>query len=206
LIDRTVRRIKDIPRRGLPELHPHPSTFDEEFGVETDRLVWLTNPASKNYAHGSRYQGCSPVSCRWAIDTAKIDTKKFWFIDVGCGKGRAMLVASRYEFPRLVGIDYSKKLCKIANDNLHKCDIPESRFEIVCTDATEFRFPNHDLFLYFYNPFDATVLHVVLENLRSAGNQVYIGFEGPGRSEPAKCEWLDLIAEGQNVVLYGKRN
>ncbi|HVZ82849.1 MAG TPA: class I SAM-dependent methyltransferase [Terracidiphilus sp.] len=205
MLDRTARRIAEIPRRGLPELRPHPSTFDEEFGVETDRMVWLTNPAAKNYAHGGRYQGCNPVSCRWLIDTSKIDTKDYWFVDIGCGKGRAMLVASRYEFPRLVGVEYSARLCRIARSNLHKCNVPDSRFEISCSDATEFRFPDQDLFVFFYNPFDATILRTVLENLRSVSGNYFVGYEGPGRGELEKYDWLSLAATGPNVVLYAKR-
>ncbi len=43
---RLGRRILDIPRKGFPVLHPKKDEcgFDEKYGVETSKLVWLTNP------------------------------------------------------------------------------------------------------------------------------------------------------------------
>lgn len=54
LIHRAWRRVVDIPKRGLPILHSEPAHagFDQEYGVETSKLVWLTNVSSHNYVHG----------------------------------------------------------------------------------------------------------------------------------------------------------
>ena len=204
LLHRALRRVVDIPKRGFPILRPEPAhaSFDQKYGVETSKLVWLTNVSSHNYVHGIRYEACSPVACQWAIEAAGIDHKDYWFVDVGCGKGRPLLIASRYGFPRLIGIDYCAKLCQKAKHNLQVLHIPEERCEIVCCDATDFRFPEHDLFAYFHNPFDPTILVVVLEHMKMLPNRLIIAFEGPFRGELGRYHWLRLVAHGQNIDLY----
>ena len=104
LIKRIVGRLLEIPQRGLPRLSHNRSRFDEEWGTETEKLVWLTNPSSKNFVHGVRYEACSPGACRWAIETSQIDFPQFNFVDVGSGKGRPLLIASRYPFANLIGL------------------------------------------------------------------------------------------------------
>lgn len=204
LVNRIVRRVLEIPQRGWPILHTRVSTFDKEFGVETSQLVWLTNPFARNYEHGYRYEACDPNSCQWAIETSGINPREFCFIDIGCGKGRPLLIASRFDFPRLVGVDYSPKLCAQAERNLRQCGVEESRFQIICQDATEFAFPAQSLFVYLYNPFDGEILEQVLANLKRTADQgrIWLAFEGKGRHLPAKCVWLRNLAEGPNVVLY----
>jgi SAM-dependent methyltransferase len=201
---RVVRRVLDIRRKGFPVLHPRAGDagFDQEYGVETSKIVWLTNIFSKNYSHSVRYEACNPPDCRWAIEAAGIDYKQFWFVDVGCGKGRPLLIASSYPFQKLIGVDYSAKLCDQAVANLRKCHIADDRFEIVCADATEFTFPDQNLFAFFYNPFDPTIIRAVLQNLESLHHRLFIAFTGQFRGELANHSWLRLVAKLNNTDLY----
>jgi SAM-dependent methyltransferase len=204
LFNHTIRRLRKIPRRGFPTLHSRPNdrVFDKHYGVETSSLVWLTNPFSRNFAHGNRYEACNVESCAWALDTARIKAEEYWFLDLGCGKGRALILAGQRAFPKLIGIDYSWKLCKIAQRNLLKIGIPPNRFQVICIDATEFAFPQHDLFLYLYNPFDLTILNAIMVSLQQFQKRLLIAFEGQQRRELVKCTWLRNIATGPNVDLY----
>lgn len=201
---RIIRRIKEIPQRGLPKMRLNPSTLDQEYGVETTKLVWLTNPFAKNFGHGFRYQACNPESCKWAIGAAGIDTSKFFFVDMGCGKGRPLIIASRFEFPQLIGVDYSQSLCRSAARNLKICAVPESRFSILNIDAVEFQFPDQNLFVYFFNPFDAEILSKVLQNLEAVAHKfrVVVAFEGPNREILEKFRWLRKLSEAPNILLY----
>jgi SAM-dependent methyltransferase len=141
LVARVWKRILEIPERGLPTIQPNPSSFDQKLGVETSKIVWMTNPWSSNFHHGIRYEACDPAACRWAIESAFVNPDDFCFVDVGCGKGRALLIASEYAFPMLVGVDYSYKLCARAYNNLVSVNVPRARFAIVCQDAATFDFP-----------------------------------------------------------------
>lgn len=204
LIKRVVLRLLEIPQRGLPQLRPNRSRFDEEWGTETEKLVWLTNPSSKNFVHGVRYEACSPNACRWAIETAKLDYAQFHFIDVGSGKGRPLLIASRYPFAHLTGIEYSAQLCREAQGNLQAAAIPLERFTIHCADAADFDFVEHDSLVYFHNPFDSEVLRPVMDKLHRLAqtHRLFIAYEGPRREHLAEYQWLRHHSSGPNVSLY----
>ena len=40
------------------------------------------------------------------------------FLDIGCGKGRALCVAAHQGFKKLTGLDFAKDLCEAAKENL----------------------------------------------------------------------------------------
>ena len=167
LLLRVLYRIREIPSRGLPHPGRHDS-FDKTHGTDTSGVVWLTNPSSPNFPRGVRYEPCQPNLCMRAIETSGILPEKFCFVDVGCGKGRALIIASLYQFHELIGVEYSRKLCQIAERNLKRCGIHAAR--IVCQDATEVIYPSMNTFAFFYHPFgDAAVLDRVLELLRRSG-------------------------------------
>jgi SAM-dependent methyltransferase len=44
----------------------------------------------------------------------------YTFIDLGCGKGRVLLMASDYSFHAIVGVELNAKLAAVANKNLAK--------------------------------------------------------------------------------------
>jgi len=202
LLVRVIDRVKEIPRRGFPELRDHPSDFDREHGVDTSGIVWLTNPFSKNFTHGIRYQPCAAEACRWAIDAAGIDTKDYCFLDVGCGKGRALIVASFYEFPRVIGVEYSRRLCRQARSNLAHCGVAAERYEIVCTDAATYDYPDGNLFVFLNNPFDTVMIRVVLQRLRNRSGSLFVAFEGAGRVELQTMDWLSHVGEGPDTDLF----
>ena len=204
LVRRVIRRALEIPKRGLPSLRTNRDSFDQEWGIETSKIVWLTNLGSANYVHGVRYEGCDPAACMWAIQSACISPSDFYFIDVGCGKGRPLIIASRFPFERLIGVEYSAKLCRHAEDNLRHCGVAPVRFEILCKDAAEFEFPDRNLFVWFYNPFNSVVLEHVLANLQRVARRrkVLIAFQGKGRHRLDACGWLMKLGSRSNVSLF----
>lgn len=208
LFMRAVRRLLEIPHRGFPTLHPNRCGFDEQWGTETEKIVWLTNPGSKNFVHGVRYEACSPAACRWAIENAPVDLSRFYFVDVGCGKGRPLLIAAQYPFERLLGVEYSSKLCEQARANLTAAGVSSARFEIFCVDAVNFELTPHNTFAYLHNPFDNEILSQVLERLRelAEANQLIVAYEGPRREQMADCCWLHQLGAGPSVSLFGSRN
>jgi SAM-dependent methyltransferase len=197
-----AKRVLAIPRRGFPQ-SARRFVFDKERGTKTDGVVWLTNPWSSNFPGGVRYEPCPPPLCKWAIDNAGIDPKEFCFLDVGCGKGRPLIVASDYPFQRLIGLDYSKKLCGIARENLIRCGVRNA--DVVCADATQFAYPSMNTFAFFYHPFsDESILNLTLSRIRgsTAGHRLVVAYVGGGRSSVAKQDWLKKYQENANVMLF----
>jgi SAM-dependent methyltransferase len=93
------------------------------------------------------------------------------FIDIGCGKGAALLLALDYGFRSLVGIELNGRLVPIARANLatyaarrgidYRADVQE-------VDATRFRFPTEPSVVFLFNPFGAETLREVLDNLEAS--------------------------------------
>jgi SAM-dependent methyltransferase len=89
------------------------------------------------------------------------------FLDIGCGKGRALCVAAHHGFKKLTGIDFSKELCEAAKANLQvtKQRIPGMDFSIIHNDAFYFEIPADADCIFFFNPFDETIMSGVVENI-----------------------------------------
>ncbi len=105
----------------------------------------------------------------------------FTFIDLGAGKGRVLLVASRFPFKRLIGVEFARELVETARRNIERFGC---RAEVVHADAADYRFPSENLVVYLYNPFGPEVLRPVLSYLReiSTGREVYLVYLNPKNS------------------------
>jgi len=204
LLLRIWYRIIEIPDRGLPQ-GARKDSFDAEHGTNTSGVQWWTNPRSENFARGIRYQPCSPELCRMAIERSGVDPEQFCFLDIGCGKGRALIIATEYGFKDLIGVDYSAKLCRVAKRNLRTCGV--ERFQIVTSDATRFDYPTVNTLAFFYHPFTEVVLETVLEKLRAATfeRKLVLAYVGPGGDLMLGQAWLEQIYTIPGLRLFQKR-
>lgn len=92
------------------------------------------------------------------------------FLDIGCGKGRALCVAAHYGFTKLTGIDFSKQLCEAAKENLllTRQKTPGIDFSIVNNDAFYYEIPADTGCIFLFNPFDETIMSGVAQNIRQS--------------------------------------
>ena len=88
----------------------------------------------------------------------KLDTKKFIFLDFGCGAGRVLNFFS-INYYELIGIDKNskyKKFIKKKNQKFLKINIDNVH------NLRKIRYTNDKFILYFFNPFDITrILKVI---------------------------------------------
>ena len=102
------------------------------------------------------------------------DWSRFTFVDLGCGKGRALLLASRYPFHAILGVELDPGLAATAQANLRVFEAPwqQCRSLIVHhADATVFDLPATAILLYLYHPFLAPALRRVLRRLERSLRQ-----------------------------------
>ena len=83
-------------------------------------------------------------------------------LDVGCGKGAVMRGLIKFPFLRVDGIEISDKLAEIARDNFNKL---KSSVKIFNVNAIDFIGYGDYNFIYFYNPFPAVIMELVMNNL-----------------------------------------
>jgi len=135
--------------------------FDRQHGTDTTRIV-QTKDRSGRMVHW--YETASATAIAAAIDAIGIDASTATFIDLGCGKGKPLLIAAEKRFRRIIGVDVDPSCLAIAKRNLEICGL-SARVELVAADATEFNLPSGPLLIYLYNPFPGHVLRIVLQRL-----------------------------------------
>ena len=94
-------------------------------------------------------------------------TSKKHFLDIGCGKGRAVCVAVHEGYKKITGIDFSKQLCEDALANLQntKKEFPSIQYEIITKDAINFEIPTDVDCIFLFNPFDVVIMTAVVSNI-----------------------------------------
>jgi SAM-dependent methyltransferase len=135
------------------------------------------------------YQPIPPDEFREIMEALSVDFSSFTFIDAGSGKGRALLLASEYNFRRIIGIELVPELAKIARQNVDQLysrgNSGENRpeIELVCGDARDFVFPNEPTVLFLFNPLPEPSLRELVRNLSASlelnPRSFYVAYANP---------------------------
>jgi SAM-dependent methyltransferase len=146
--------------------------FDVEHNVDTfgDIDLALLDIHAANYLTGKRYQPVPPVALKEILSGLAIDYDRFTFVDLGSGKGRALLVASEFPFKKIVGVEFARDLHDIAQDNILRFKNKAQRcmsLVSISADALEYTIPCEPLVVYSYNAFEEQVLLTVVERIRT---------------------------------------
>lgn len=195
LLRRTRLKLRGQPLPGRlgPETGPHP--FDTAYNVDTTGLVWgesLTGDSTtaidkqaQYWATG--YYGVAPSAFEIALDRLALDWPRFTFVDIGCGKGRALLLSLRYPFREAIGVELSPALAAVAQHNLIAFNAPWRQgsvpVKVITGDATGFTMPGGPLVLFLYHPFAAPVMRRFLDHLlgaaRTERREIYLLYTNP---------------------------
>jgi SAM-dependent methyltransferase len=146
--------------------------FDFRYGTETTRRIPKEQIAtdSENIVHCVNYGASKSTPFKHLMSRLKLP-KDATFVDLGSGKGRALMLASRYGFRRVIGIEFSGELCARARENLKKfmAKCPSSSVvEVIESDVTKYKLRDDETVFFMLDPFDAPVLTQVLRNIRTS--------------------------------------
>lgn len=163
-----------LVRRAAAVDHGADASFDREFGTETSGRVESENLGFANpeaSANAILYLPSPACQTRWMISAVGADHRQVAFVDLGCGKGRVVVVASEYPFRRVIGVDLSPALVHIAAQNariIAQRHPGRTPIEAAVADAAEFVFPELPLLLHFYHPFESAITARVLTHLKKS--------------------------------------
>jgi SAM-dependent methyltransferase len=93
------------------------------------------------------------------------------FIDLGCGKGRPLLVASEYPFRSVIGVELSPSLVLDARKNAATLSQQFSRrapIKVEQHDAGQFPLPAGNTVIFLYNPFGQEVVARIVSRIEDA--------------------------------------
>jgi SAM-dependent methyltransferase len=149
-----------------------PDAFDLAHGTETTLNVdmWDLGVQSPNLRTAVKYQPVNIDVMRIGFESLPPGTHNLPFIDIGCGKGRALIMAHEAGFRRLIGIDFSSELLSVAKKNLAKCRIQAN---LLHSDADEFKFPEEPCVVYFYNPFGEELMARIARRIPPSSYLIY---------------------------------
>jgi len=165
--------------RFIADYYASSRRFDSQRGTSTTGLIppWLLlcgNPVSR---HAVRYQACSEHGFVTAMNALKIQFGEYAFVDLGCGKGRPLVMARESGFRRLIGVELSKRLCKICRSNCPTAHVIQG-------DAGTFQFPEGNIVVFLFNPFSDVVMKRVAVNLLRHQGACFLVYVNP------KHRWL----------------
>lgn len=91
-------------------------------------------------------------------------------VDLGCGKGRVMVVAAYFGFTKITGIDFAKELCEEATLNINKTQsiIPGIEWKVIHANVLDYTISSDDTVFFMFNPFVEETLNVFLDKLEDS--------------------------------------
>jgi hypothetical protein len=187
--------------------------YDWEHSVDTTRsnVGFRTQFVAEVTARP--YFATEPWLFEQIMQAIPVDFSKCTFIDLGSGKGRALLMASDFPFARILGVEFMPDLHRVAQKNIASYSSDRQRctqIEAVCMDAREFQFPEAPLVVYLFNPFSEPTFARVLENLRQSiepsPRDVYIAYRFTEFDRVlAQADWLEKVAGAEQWAVYRNR-
>ncbi len=133
------------------------------------------------------------------------------FSDLGCGKGRALVVAAHFGFTHLKGIDFAKEICEEAKQHMKKLKqaFPNINYEIICGNVIDYIVEPRESVFFMFNPFDDETIRIFLEkvevSLQKHPRDIYFLYASPRHIETffefeyepiyrkRKLKWLDGV-------------
>ena len=167
---------KTAPNRGA--LHP----FDRKYGTDTGGYLGPEElvKGRENDAHNYGYSAIAPSvfreACRkWQDNLPAVSGRieAYTFVDIGAGKGRPVLLAAELPFRKVIGVELSDELARIAQQNVtrwNRIKRPKARIRVVQGDAMKFTWPRTPLLVYLYNPFACALLEKMAQTIAAAAD------------------------------------
>ena len=159
----------------------HP--FDLKYGTDTAGYLFPDDLRS-GQKHDSMNNGYSAVApsvfreaCRrWreSLATTGARIEAYTFVDIGAGKGRAMLLAAEMPFRKVIGVELNEELAHIAQRNAARWSRIahlNSKIRVLRRDAMEFTWPRTPLLVYLNNPFDCALVEELATRLAASAEK-----------------------------------
>lgn len=192
---------------GKSGSNPRQDEFDRKRGIYTNRHVpvWRLGLPREARVTAGRY---GPIDPGLLVDILKAvdpDPHSHVFLDLGCGKGRALIIAAEFGYRRVVGVELSRKLAAVARWNVKRTGW--KNIEVIAGNAADFAFDIPNLVLFMYNPFGEDVMRRVAENIMSGPcppiTIIYVNPRNPGPLEDLGM--YETVAEASDFKVWRLR-
>lgn len=158
LLQRLRRRLGSLQRAAVQRAER--ALGIDTTGIIEEEEIYVSEPEREGY------QGSGWIDLRRMLRPGEVNPDDV-FLDLGSGKGKVVMLAARYPFARVIGVEISEQLTEIARRNLaaargrRRC----RHVELVTADVLEYEIPADASVVYLYNPFRGSLFDAVIAKL-----------------------------------------
>ena len=186
--------------------------FDAIFGTDTSGRIaaFELGVTAPSVRFATEYRPTPIRAFVHILERLHLDHREWVFIDLGAGKGRALLLAAQFPFKRIIGVEFAEDLARTARRNVATCSqsgLKCPNISVVCQDAAEYRFPSEKLVIYLNNPFRGAVMKSVVErigqSLLECPRELYVVYWNPFCAESLDgAFFLEKSQQGAGYLVY----
>jgi SAM-dependent methyltransferase len=174
---------------------------EKKYGINTTSANNLSDFEIKGnqLPHATEYMPVNYFTIEHVLDHIPENAKQGTFLDIGCGKGRALCVAAAYGFTKLYGIDFAKQLISQAEQNLAvtKTHVPALQYELSWSDISPLEISKDVSTVFLFNPFDEvlmkSIIHKINRSLRQYPRELYVLYCSPRHEELFFADGYDVL-------------
>jgi hypothetical protein len=107
------------------------------------------------------YEPSSAVGLHRKLELLELPYSGYHFIDLGSGRGRALLIASEFPFKAIHGVELSEDAHQHAERNVKSYQSPTQQcrdLRVACQDARTYGLPPEPSVIYIFNSFPKEIL------------------------------------------------
>jgi SAM-dependent methyltransferase len=172
--------------------------FDRVLGVSTRGVNYTDDTLTTTGSDNLFYDNCGWLPVRRALKDLAPGPNDV-FVDLGSGKGQALLIAAQLPFRRVVGVELYDALCECANRNIERARPRLQTQDVVSLTANvlDWPIPDDASVVFMYNPF-------VGETFRAVAGRIFESYDRRPRTLhivytiPWEHNWL--LSTGRVVV------
>jgi len=155
----------------------------------------------------SRYEAVSFYMLEKLLTAFKKISGLTSIIDLGCGKGRVLMVAPHFGFTDITGIDFAEELCLQAQMNMREKqkEFPGISWRVINESVENYEIGIRDSVFFMFNPFTEVVLKGFLEKLDASCRQfprrIYFLYASPQHQQLLLDDGFAIIFQEQMMHL-----
>lgn len=139
--------------------------IEKRLNIETGGFIGLRSDDLGQHGDAASYEPMAYSVMRKYAAVLK-PTSQDVVYDIGCGLGRVLFFFATLGVKECVGLEISKELVDLAQQNVQKYRGRPCTFRIVLADAAEADYSQGTIY-WMYNPFGDVTMRVVLERIRA---------------------------------------
>ncbi len=174
---------------------------EKKYRINTTSFSGLSrfNIKGNQLAHATEYMPVNYFTIEHLFIHLPQQARKGIFLDIGCGKGRAMCVAAAYGFQNVKGIDFAKEMIDAAEKNLAVTkDIhPFLEYHLTWADISSLEIEKDVQTIFLFNPFDEVLLKTVVQkidaSLKQHPRELYVLYASPRHEDIFFAAGYDVL-------------